>query len=323
MARPYFFINDQMQTYTALKNRVGGNQKFDVLNGHLRNIVVVPGQLVIMGDLSTSTLTGEEVEMMDYADNVRRHLRSHQVGGDGHMIKNYDLLQNMLSYSSLGIGAVSGSWAKHLGGVEQTLKDIEQLHKTSLRKGTTLARQEFITQRRVLFSKLETQLKGIARWGTGMHNKGSIKKMLGISTKSYLNTPEIRGYAARIGSIAKAAKILKAGTPVGIGLNIAAAGLEVKEACSAGREHQCTKAKFVESSKLVGGVGLGYVGGMLGSTAGTFACFLVLGALSGPGALACMIVGAAAGGYGAGMGGEKIGEAVGTKLYEWQTENGN
>ncbi|RAU45851.1 MULTISPECIES: hypothetical protein [unclassified Pseudomonas] len=319
MARPYFFINDQMQTYATLKNRVGGNQKFDVLNAHLRNIVVVPGQLVIMGDLSTSTLTAEEMQMMDYADKVRRHLLAQQAGGDGHVVKNYDLLQNVLNYSSLGIGAASGSWEKHLSEVAQTLKDIEQLHKDSLRKGTTIARQTFITQRRVLFSKLDTQLKGIARWGTGMHNKGSIKKMLGISTKSYLHTPEIQGYAARLESIAKASRFLKAGTPIGIGLNGLSTHLEIKEACATGREEVCRKAKYIEGTKLVGSVTGGMVGGTIGAAVLTPLCMVLFGVPTGGwGALGCAVVSAATGGYAGGLGGEWGGEHVGEVIYEWR-----
>ncbi|MDH0749274.1 hypothetical protein N5D61_23375 [Pseudomonas sp. GD03842] len=310
MARPYFFINDQMQTYATLKNRVGGNEKFDVLNAHLRNIVVVPGQLVIMGDLSTSTLTAEEMQMMDYADKVRRHLLAQQAGGDGHVVKNYDLLQNVLNYSSLGIGAASGSWEKHLSEVAQTLKDIEQLHKDSLRKGTTIARQTFITQRRVLFSKLDTQLKGIARWGTGMHNKGSIKKMLGISTKSYLHTPEIQGYAARLESIAKASRFLKAGTPIGIALSGQSTYLEIKEACSTGREETCRKTKYIEGAKLVGSIAGGIGGGNVGMAVLMPICLVVFGVTTGGlGVLGCGIAAGAIGGY---VGGESGGALAGT-----------
>lgn len=169
----------------------------------------------------------------------------------------------------------------------------------------------------MLFAKLDTQLAGIARWGTGLRNEGSIKKMLGLSTKSYLHNRELRGYSARLAHIAKASKLLKAGTPIGIALNFGSTYLEIKEACSVGREEMCTQAKFVEGSKLVTSVTLGSVGGMLGSTAGTFVCFLVLGALTGPGALACSIIGAAAGGYIGGTLGEIRGEMIGTKLYEW------
>jgi hypothetical protein len=321
--KPYVFINDRFQNYPLIKAQVGGGAKFDQLNAHLRNNMVMPGQLMVVADESTPRISPEEAEMTRLAYGTYHSLFRNEVGSDREIITNYDLLQKILGYSSLGIGAATGSWENHLKGVEKTLQDIQQLHQLSLKRGTPIARQEFINQRRVLFARLDGQLEGIARWGTGMHNKGSIKKMLGISTKSYLHTRELRGYTDRLNHIAKASKLLKAGTPIGIGLNAWSSHLEIQEACSLGREEACTQAKFVEGSKLVSGVGLGYLGGMLGTTAGTFACYLVLGALSGPGALACMIVGAAVVGYGAGLGGEKIGEVVGTKLYEWRAHDGN
>ena len=317
-SKPYVFINDQFQHYPTIKLNVSGGAKFDALNAYIRNTMVMPGQLIVVGDESTPKISVEEAEMVRLAYGTHHSLFGNQARADGDIIKNYDLLQRMLGYGSLGLGSTSGSWNTHLKGVEQTLQDIERLYRLSLKRGTPIARQEFINQRKVLFTKLDTQLEGIARWGTGMHNKGSIKKMLGISTRSYLHTQELRGYSQRLGHIAKASKLLRMGTPVGIGLNAWSTHLEIEEACSLGREEVCTRAKFVEGSKLVGGVSGGYFGGMLGTSASTFTCFLVLGALSGPGALACMIVGAAAGGYGGGVLGEMGGEMMGTKLYEWR-----
>ncbi|MGH8417572.1 MAG: hypothetical protein ACRER8_09865 [Pseudomonas sp.] len=317
--KPYVFINDQFRHYPIIKAQVGGGAKFDHLNRHVYNTMVMPGQLMVVGDESVPRVSPEEAEMMRLAYGTHHSLFQNQARADGDIIKNYDLLQNMLGYGSLGIGAATGSWEKHLKGVEATLKDIEQLYQLALKRGTPIARQEFINQRRVHFAKLDIQLKGIAHWGTGLRNDGSIKKMLGISTKSYLHNQEIRGYTQRLAHIARASKLLRAGTPIGIGLNAWSSYLEIQEACSMGREDACTRANFVEGSMLVGGVGGGYAGGF----AGTYACFLVLGALTGPGALACMIVGAAVVGYGGGLGGEKLGELIGTTLYEWRGNNAN
>lgn len=319
--KPYVFINDQVQHYPHIKAQVGGGAKFDYLNRHIFNTMVMPGQLIVVGDESTAHVSAEEVEMEALAYGTHHSLFRNQA--DKEILKNYDLMQNMLGYASLGIGAVAGSWDAHLKDVGKTLQDIEKLYQLALKRGTPIARQEFINQRRVLFAKLDTQLEGIARWGTGMHNKGSIKKMLGVSTKSYLRNQEIRGYSDRLGNIAKASKLLKAGTPIGIALNAWSTHLEIEEACSTGREELCTKAKFVEGAKLVGGVGFGWVGGTAGAAATTYVCFIVLGALTGPGALACTIVGAAAGGFGGGLLGEMGGEKIGTKLYEWRPNNGS
>lgn len=314
MSKPYVFINDRIQTYFTLKARVGGSAKFDVLNAHIRNVVVMPGQLVIVSDGSMGGLTAEETELMNLARNVHRQVK----GSGSELIKNYDLMQNMLSYGSLGVGAATGSWSKHLNGVQKTLEEIERLYKLSLARGTPIARQEFINQRRVLFARLDVQLEGIARWGTGLTKKGPLKKMLGLSTKSYLRTGEIQGYAARIAKIAKVAKLLKHGTAVGIGLNVASTALEIKEACSTGREEVCRRAHYVEGSKLVGGVVGGLFGGELGAAAGPVVCLAVFGAPTvGLAALGCGIFAGGVLAYTGGALGELGGETIGEGFYEW------
>jgi hypothetical protein len=315
VSKPYVFINNRIQTYFTLKNRVGGGAKFDVLNAHIRNVVVMPGQLVIVSDGSNGTLTAEEIELMNLARYVHRQVK----GAGSQLIENYDLLQNMLSYGSLGIGAATGSWGKHLEGVKKTLEEIERLYKLSLVRGTPIARQEFINQRRALFATLDKQLEGIARWGTGLRKKGPLKKMLGLSTKSYLHTGEIQGYAERVVKIAKVAKLLKWGTPVGIGLNTLSSYLEIREACSVGGAEMCTKAKYVESGKLVTGVALGLAGGYVGGVGAVPLCIVVFGIpTGGVAALGCAIVGGMAVGYAGGIGGEMLGEQMGEAIYEWK-----
>ncbi|WP_268797975.1 hypothetical protein [Pseudomonas huanghezhanensis] len=320
MKKPYAFINNEMQAYATLKTRLAGNGKFDVLNAHIHNVVVMPGQIVIVGDYSTTSLCEEEIELMKLAQNVRLKLTNNLAGADGQIIRNYDLLQQVLGYGSIGIGAATGSWGKHLDGVKNTLEDIERLYKLSLARGTPIARQAFINQRSALFKKLDAQLAGIARWGTGLKNGGSIRKMLGLSTKSYLHTGEIQGYAKRIDGVAKAVRMLNKGTGIGIALNMMSTSLEITEACSIGRNDICEKSIYVEGSKLVLGIGLGIAGGAAAAYVATGTCIIVLGAATGgPGALACGIVVGAAGAYIGGRAGETGGELVGEKLYEWSS----
>ena len=132
--------------------------------------------------------------------------------------------------------------------------DIEDVHKQYLTKSTMVARAEFLGKRRTLFARLDTQLSGMARFGSGLKNEGSIKKMLGISSKSYWHHGEIRRYEERVKRVAKASQMLKKGTYVGIALDVGATALEITEACSTGREQAGTQAKYVEGGKLVLGV---------------------------------------------------------------------
>jgi hypothetical protein len=321
MSAQYGFINTRTQPYAAIKNQLdlGRNaaSKFDMLNAHVLNTVVVPGELIIIGDASTAHCTSFEASLMAKATEIHWALLANGAGGDGFILDNYEMINSLLGHSALGIGAVSGAWGKRLNEVQTTLGDIDDLFKKSLGANSILSRNEFITRRRVMFDQLDRQLKGFVSFGTGLRNEGSIKRMLGVSTNSYIHQGEIAGYAEKIAGIARAAKYMKAGGYVGIALNVGAAGLSIHQACSLGRESECTKAKYVEGSKLAGSLMLGSVTGGLGGLAGSIACAVAFGIVTGGlGALACIIIGSAAGGLVGGNIGSWAGETAGTILFE-------
>lgn len=92
-------------------------------------------------------------------------------------------------------------------------------------------------------------------------------------------------------------KWLGKGTYVGLALDVGVAGLEIKEACVTGREAQCRRAKYVETGRLVGAVSGAAVGGKYGAAIAHRACHIFLGiSLKSQGALACAVIGGAAGG---------------------------
>ncbi|WP_069665456.1 hypothetical protein [Pseudomonas poae] len=303
MAQSY--INDRTTDYESLKSRLMGgglnrqrSDHFDVLNRHLRPGLVAPGQLVIIPDVGSVSCSGEEAWLMRHAEQVRRSLELNTSAG-AVVIGNYDLLQSFLAYGSIGIGSATSAWARHLDEVAQTLEEIEQVHQR-LRSGD-LSRENFIRQRQTLFSRLELQLQGAARFGTGLRGNESLRKVLGISTRSYLHKGEIAGYAKRIREIAQMSKWLGKGTYIGLALDVGVTGLEVREACVTGREAQCRRAKYVETGRFVGGVMGSVFGGHVGAKLSRSVCHMVLGiSMKGQGALACAVIGGAAGGYEAG-----------------------
>ncbi|QJI11176.1 hypothetical protein HKK58_01070 [Pseudomonas sp. ADAK22] len=302
------YINDRTTDYSGLKSRLMGSapsrqrsDHFDVLNRHLRPGLVMPGQLVIVPDPYSVTCSMEEAWLVRRAEAIRREL---DAGAGPQVVNNYDLLQSFLGYGSLGVGSATSAWARHLDEVAQTLEAIEQLHQRL--KNTGLDREAFLRQRKALFGLLDAQLQGAARFGTGLQGNQALKKVLGISTKSYLQKGEIAGYAQRMRDIAQTSKWLGKGAYVGLALDVGVAGLEIKEACVAGREAQCRRAKYVETGKLMGGVAGAYGAGKLGATVARSGCRVLLGiAAKGNGALACAVIGGAAGGY---AGGNATGE---------------
>ncbi|EJM47301.1 hypothetical protein PMI26_01114 [Pseudomonas sp. GM33] len=320
MAQPLAFINSKSQTYASLKAQLGltgiAKSKFDALNSHIANTVVLAGELVIIGDVSTSLSTSEEAYLMARASEIHIALLTNQVDADDFLLDNFELLQGMLAHGTIGAGVVSDGWSKHMTAIKSTLEEIEQVHKDYLRSGSITARDRFYTERARLFGKLETQLGNVASYGSGLRYQGSIKRMLGISTKSYMSTGEIAGYAQKVSGVARAAKLIKRGVYIGTALDVASAGLNIRQACVSGREEECKKAKYVEGSSLIGGLAGGALGGSIGSRAGMFGCMFVLGVASGgTGALVCAVAGGAVGGVTGGSLGGAVGENFGEYLY--------
>lgn len=318
---PVIFINSKMQPYSYLKStlQLGKNSKakFDVLNAHVLNTVVLPGELIIVGDNSTPSCKTEEAFYMKKAFEVHSALMANGMQADGFLVENHELITRALGYSSIGIGSVGSAWSKHLDGIKKTLEEIESVHRYHVRSGTAQGRNDFLAKRELLFMQLDEQLKGFAKYGSGLRNQGSIRHMLEISKQTYLHSGVITGYAETINGVAKASRFMKAGTYLGIGLNVAATGTSIYAACTTGREVQCRKAKYVEGGKLTGGLTFGTVGGSAGAGMAMLGCTVVLGTVTGgPGALACAIIGGGVGGYYGGEIGGEIGESGGEIIYE-------
>lgn len=321
MSKPYAFINERITTYAALRaDAVMSSHaatKFDVLNVHILNSVVMPGQLVIVGDDSTSSCTAEEAELMRNAASVRAAMIGRTQQGNEFMLHNFDWVRSLLSYSSIGIGSASGGWKHHLDAIKDTLERIERLHRDYLGSRSNGAKRLFISGRQILFEKLDAQLAGIARYGTGLQHGKSIKKMLGISTKSYLHTGEISGYAQKVAKISRMSGYLAKGTYIGIALDVSATALAIVEACSLGREDECRKAKFVETATLTGGVVGALAGGAYGMRLGLRVCRMPLThPVGGVTTLACGIIGGAIGAYAAGTALAGASEDAGELIYK-------
>lgn len=312
-------INPRLSDHASLKARYlsGASpmavRKFDALNAHLPRLFVDAGHMIIVPSNTTLESTAEEAWMMREAQRISRSLEL-----DPYVVEitagEYDLLQSVLGYTSLGIGSAASAWSTHLKDVRQTMEQIQQAY--ARYKSGGVDRETFFRQREVLLKQLNNQLQGAARLGTGLRGGSSLKWILGISTKRFLDKGEIRGYAERLERMAGVARHLRKGTYIGLALDMTVAGLEVKEACTLGREEQCRKAQFVESGKLVGGVAGAYGGGMAGAKIAPALCRLFLGiATKGAGGLYCSVLGGAAGGYSAGKGLGVVGAELGEELY--------
>ncbi|AMS22723.1 hypothetical protein AYK59_22265 [Pseudomonas synxantha] len=316
----YGYINQQALPYAFLKSQLWhagllqGRDHFDVLNQHLSRGLVRPGELVIVPEAPGAHCTIEEAWLMRHAEEISRRLNQ-DMPLDGTGNKNYDLAQSILGYGSIGIGSATSAWSRHLKEVAHTLEDIEQLHRRL--KDGGLDRETFIRQRQQMFGVLDSQLQGAARFGSGLRGNQPLKGTLGISTKSYLHQGEIAGYAQRVRAITQMSQRLKQGTYLGMALDVGVAGLEIKEACVAGREAQCRRAKYVETGRLVGGVFGAAVVGKRAANIARSACRVALGvSLKGNGELACGVIGGAVGGAAGGSFLGELGGFLGGRILE-------
>lgn len=321
MSEARAFINPKMQNYHTLKAglTLSGHaaSKFDVLNSHIYNSGVKSGELVIVGDWSTPTCTSHEAFLMSKAHVTHIGLARSGQGADEFFLENFELLKSLLTHAATGAGVVSDGWSKHLKAIQGTLLEIENLYMTHMNSGTFRAREEFYVKRAALFTKLGEQLEKLAAFGSGLRNKGSIKRTVAISTKRYLHKGEIAGYAEKVARVSKAASLIKKGTYIGIALEVASTSLSIQKACTEGREDECKRAKIVESSSLAGGIGGGVIGAYAGNILGVAACGVVLGiATGGPGAISCGVAGGAFGGMLGGKIGNAGGEFMGNLFYE-------
>ncbi|MFJ4350622.1 hypothetical protein ACIPZ5_06950 [Pseudomonas sp. NPDC089428] len=315
------FINPKMQNYHTLKAGLAlsghSASKFDVLNAHIYNNVVRSGELVIVGDWSTPSCTSQEAYLMAKAAQTHMGLMRSGQGADEFFLDNFELLKSLLTHAATGAGVVSDGWSRHLKAIQDTLLEIEKLYQEHMSSGTLKARDQFYAKRAALFARLDEQLGKMAAFGASLRNKGSIKRILGISTKSYLHASEIAGYADKVAGVGKAANLIKKGAYIGIALEVAGTSLSIKKACTEGRDEECKRATIIESGALAGSVGGGLIGAIGGNLIGMAACSVVLGIASGgPGAIACGVGGGALGGMVGGELGSEGGEYLGEILYE-------
>jgi hypothetical protein len=151
MSEPLAFINSRTQSFESLKAelRLTGiaRSKFDALNSHIANTAVLAGELVIIGDVTTSSSTHQEAYLMSKARDIHIALLTNQVDADDFFLDNFELLQEVLDYGAIGAGAVSDGWSKYMAAIKATLEEIEQAHENYLRSGSITARDKFYSER--------------------------------------------------------------------------------------------------------------------------------------------------------------------------------
>lgn len=233
--------------------------------------------------------------------------------------KHYATIANFTSYADTGIGLAADPVGKYFESIEKILKEIQETYKNTYLTRGALIGEQFYVQRSQLFKELESILKvNFLNKAMKFGEYTKIKNALGLSSSSITHKwnetgiSDIEGYATHIERAAKYVKAMRYTGYLGIGFSGLHSLNEIHEACSVGREAECTKKKYTEIGSFAVGTGVGVAGGYLAIPL----CIAIGVGTAGVGGLACSVIAGAGLGYVGSSAGGAFGEWGGEQLYE-------
>ena len=296
------------------------------VNQHLQ-ASVLPGQVVVVTPPGQTVCTAFEYDLAEVVADIERMQVQLSPKEADFVAKNYEMINNLMAHSGTAIGVSTTFFQQHKKRLENLLKQLERLYVSTYNSGRKLNKQRFYQQRQAIFNQMNAVLRrmlGQKFSGTNLQ-VGNLKNSLGLSTKSILHQwnqvpgkvqtiPDFADNYARVGKYGKLLSRIGYG---GVLLDIGQSGVLIHQACTTGREEECTRSKYVQGGRLGGSLIGSYVGGALGGYMGYSTCNVIFFLPSGGTSLFwCGIVGAAAGGF---TGGSLLGRGAqegGSILYE-------
>lgn len=233
--------------------------------------------------------------------------------------KHYATIANFTSYADTGIGLAADPVGKYFESIEKILKEIQETYKNTYITRGALIGEQFYVRRSQLFKELESILKVYflnKAMKFGEYTK--IKNALGLSSSSITHKwnetgiSDIEGYATHIERAAKYVKAMRYTGYLGIGFSGLHSLNEIHEACSVGREAECTKKKYTE----IGSFALGTGGGVLAGGGAIPLCVAIGVGTAGVGWLVCTVIAGVGLGYAGSTVGSAVGELGGEQLYD-------
>lgn len=233
--------------------------------------------------------------------------------------KHYATIANFTSYADTGIGLAADPVGKYFESIEKILREIQETYKNTYITRGSLIGEQFYVKRSHLFKELESILKvSFLNKAMKFGEYTKIKNALGLSSSSITHKwnetgiGDIEGYATHIERAAKYVKAMRYTGYLGIGFSGLHSLNEIHEACSVGREAECTKKKYTEIGSFAVGTGGGIAGGYLAISL----CITIGVGTAGVGGLACSVIAGASLGYVGSSAGGALGEWGGDRLYE-------
>lgn len=233
--------------------------------------------------------------------------------------KHYATIANFTSYADTGIGLAADPVGKYFENIERILKEIQETYKNTYMTRGALIGEQFYVRRSQLFKELESILKvGFLNKAMKFGEYTKIKNALGLSSSSITHKwnetgiRDIEGYATHLERAAKYVKAMRYTGYLGIGFSGLHSLNEIHEACSVGREAECTKKKYTE----IGSFALGTGGGVLAGSGAIPLCVAIGVGTAGVGGLVCTVIAGVGLGYAGSTVGSAVGELGGEQLYD-------
>ncbi|MGU3523456.1 PAAR domain-containing protein [Enterobacteriaceae bacterium C23F] len=233
--------------------------------------------------------------------------------------KHYATIANFTSYADTGIGLAADPVGKYFESIEKVLKEIQETYKNTYITRGSLIGEQFYVQRSQLFKELESILKvNFLNKAMKFGEYTKIKNALGLSSSSITHKwnetgiSDIEGYATHIERAAKYVKAMRYTGYLGIGFSGLHSLNEIHEACSVGREAECTRKKYTE----IGSFALGTGGGVLAGGGAIPLCVAIGIGTAGVGGLVCTVIAGVGLGYAGSTVGSAVGDLVGEQLYD-------
>lgn len=297
-------------------------RKFQALNPNTGNVKA--GSMIVLSDPNNTSCTYQEARVMQAAQHVDASLDSLTPDEADFLYRHGAEIASFIGHTSTWLGVSTVVKEKHLTSLRDTLPAIERLHQEHYRQHGHLKSPQFFADRQRLMNQLDAHLLNSTRLRgqttLGVHPK--LKTALGISSRSLVHhwdragaPGQIPGYAAHVEATSRAAKYMKAGGYIGIGLGGVSSLLAIEQVCNGDSTAACEKVKFMEAGKFGLSTTVGVVSGRASALASGPIC-VALGVSTGIGGVVCVAAVVGVGAWMGTTGGGIAGEAMGEKVYE-------
>ena len=297
-------------------------RKFQALNPNTSHVKA--GSMIVLSDPNNTSCTYQEAQLMQAAQHVSASLDELTPDEADFLYRHGAEIAGFIGHTSTWLGVSAVVMEKHLSNLRETLQAMERLHQDSYRQHGHLRSPQFFADRQRLMNQLDAHLLNSTRLRgqTTLGDHPKLKTALGISSRSLVHhwdkaggPGQIPGYAAHVEATSRAAKYMKTGGYIGIGIGGVSSVLAIQQICTGDSITACEKIKFTEVGKFGGSTIGGYMTGKIAQSASGPIC-LALGASTGIGGVVCVAAVVGAGAWlGTTVGGMK-GEELGEKLYE-------